>query len=70
MKLDVTPLLPASLSQAIIKLEDGTVWKQANADDRFHASVTESPPVRVIHGTFGYKMRVVGTGEFYVDPVR
>ena len=54
----------------VIKLEDGTVWKQANASDRFHASVTDHPPAAVMHGVFGYKMRVVGTGEFYVDPVR
>ena len=54
----------------IIKLEDGTTWKQANADDRYRAQVTDHPPVKVSHGTFGYKMRVVGTGEFYVDPVR
>ena len=53
----------------IIKLEDGTTWKQANADDRYRAQVTDHPPVKVSHGTFGYKMRVVGTGEFYVDPV-
>ena len=54
----------------IIKLEDGTTWKQANADDRLRATVTDHPPVKVMHSTFGYKMRVVGTGEFYVDPVR
>src|SRR2546428_5360667 len=54
----------------IIKLEDGTTWKQANADDRYRAQVTDHPPVKVSHGTFGYKMRVVGTGEFYVNPVR
>ena len=54
----------------VIKLEDGTVWKQANPGDRFHAQVTDSPPAAVMHGVFGYKMRVVGTGEFYVDPVR
>jgi hypothetical protein len=56
--------------RTIIKLEDGTTWKQANNDDHFRATVTNRPPVRVIHGPFGYKMRIVGTGEFYVDPVR
>jgi hypothetical protein len=56
--------------RTVIKLEDGTVWKQANADDRFHAQVTDHPPAAVMHGVFGYKMRVVGTPEFYVDPVR
>lgn len=54
----------------IIKLEDGTTWKQANADDRYRAQITDSPPAKVSRGPFGYKMRVVGTGEFYVDPVR
>ena len=28
----------------VIKLEDGTVWKQANAGDRFHAQITDHPP--------------------------
>jgi hypothetical protein len=55
--------------RTIIKLEDGSVWRQANADDRFRAQVTDRPPVKVTHTTFGYKMRIVGTGEFYVDPV-
>lgn len=54
----------------VIKLEDGTKWKQANVDDRYRARVTYHPPVKVWHGAFGYRMRVVGTGEFYVDPVR
>jgi hypothetical protein len=54
----------------IIKLEDGTTWKQANVDDHYRAQVTDRPPVKVWRGPFGYKMRVVGTGEFYVDPVR
>jgi hypothetical protein len=54
----------------IIKLEDGTTWKQANADDHYHAQVTNHPPVKVSHGTFGYKMHIVGVPEFYVDPVR
>lgn len=55
--------------RTIIKLEDGSVWRQANADDRYRAQVTDRPPVKVTHTTFGYKMRIVGTGEFYVDPV-
>ena len=56
--------------KSIIKLEDGTVWKQANQDDRYHAQVTNHPPARVSHSTFGYKMHIVGLPEFYVDPVR
>jgi len=54
----------------VIHLEDGTVWKQANADDRFRPSVTDHPGAVVTHGVFGYKMRIEGTPEFYVDPVR
>jgi hypothetical protein len=56
--------------RSIIRLEDGTVWKQANADDRFRPRVTDHPAAVVIHGIFGYKMQLEGTGEFYVDPVR
>jgi len=56
--------------KTVIRLEDGTVWKQANADDRFRPRVTDHPAAVVIHGIFGYKMRIEGTGEFYVDPVR
>ena len=56
--------------RTLIRLEDGTVWKQANADDRYRAKVTDHPAAAVIHGVFGYKMRIEGTQEFYVDPVR
>jgi hypothetical protein len=52
-----------------IRLEDGTVWKQANADDHFRATVTDHPAAVVLHSTFGYKMRIEGMPEFYVDPV-
>ena len=53
----------------IIRLEDGTVWKQVNADDRYRATITDRPAAVVLHTTFGYKMRIEGMGEFYVDPV-
>ena len=56
--------------RTIIRLEDGTAWKQANADDHFHARVTDHPGAAVVHTIFGYKMRIEGTPEFYVDPVR
>ena len=55
--------------RTVIRLEDGTVWKQANADDRYRPKVTDHPAAAVIHGVFGYKMRIEGTQEFYVDPV-
>ncbi|PYK26215.1 MAG: hypothetical protein DME59_08295 [Verrucomicrobia bacterium] len=54
----------------IIRLEDGTVWKQANADDRYRSKVTDHPAAVVIHGVFGYKMQLEGAQAFYVDPVR
>ena len=56
--------------RTLIHLEDGTVWKQANADDRYRPKVTDHPAAVVIHGIFGYKMQLEGTQEFYVDPVR
>jgi hypothetical protein len=56
--------------RTVIRLEDGTVWKQANAEDRHRPKVTDHPAAVVIHGIFGYKMQVEGTQEFYVDPVR
>jgi hypothetical protein len=55
---------------SIIKLEDGSTWKQVNPDDHFHAQVTNRPPARVSHSSFGFKMHIVGVPEFYVDPVR
>lgn len=54
---------------AIIRLEDGTVWKQTNPDDRYPATVKDRPTAVVMHTTFGYKMRIEGMPEFYVDPV-
>ena len=62
--------LPALTGRTIIRLEDGTVWKQANADDRYRPKNPDHPTAAVIHGTFGYKMQVEGMQPFYVDPVR
>ena len=53
----------------IIRLEDGTLWKQSNTDDHFRASITDHPAAVVLHTVFGYKMRIEGMPEFYVDPV-
>ena len=52
-----------------IRLEDGTVWKQASADDHYKATVTDHPAAVVLHTNFGYKMRIEGMPEFYVDPI-
>jgi hypothetical protein len=56
--------------RTVIELEDGTAWRQANADDHFRGSPVDHPGAAVIRGVFGYKMRVEGVPEFYVDPVR
>jgi hypothetical protein len=56
--------------KTIVRLEDGTVWKQANADDRFRPKNSDHPAAAVIHGVFGYKMQIEGMQPFYVDPVR
>ncbi len=56
--------------RTIIKLEDGTVWKQANIDDHYRAGVTDHPMAFVSRSPFGWKMRIEGTPEFYVNPVR
>src|SRR5438874_3476259 len=43
-----------------IRLEDGSVWKQANKDDRYRAPVTDHPAAVILHTPFGYKMRIEG----------
>ncbi len=54
----------------IIKLEDGTVWRQANKSDRYKGPGLESLGVAVTKaGLFGWKMRIQGTQEFYVDQI-
>jgi predicted ribosome quality control (RQC) complex YloA/Tae2 family protein len=54
---------------AVIRLEDGSVWKQVNPDERYPATIKDHPNTVVMHTTFGYKMRIEGMPEFYVDPV-
>ena len=53
----------------MIRLEDGSVWKQVNVDDHYRATITDHPAAVVLHTMFGYKMRIEGMPEFYVDPV-
>lgn len=56
----------------VIKLEDGTSWKQANHNDLYQsrAGNVDHLGVAVIKaGLFGWKMRIQGTQEFYVDQV-
>ena len=52
-----------------IRLEDGTVWKTVNPDEHYRATITDHPAAVVLHTMFGYKMRIEGMPEFYVDPV-
>ncbi|MDP9254778.1 MAG: hypothetical protein M3O66_07570, partial [Verrucomicrobiota bacterium] len=55
----------------IIKLEDGTMWKQATKSDRYKGPGLDHLGVAVFNaGLFGYKMRIQGTQEFYVDQVK
>ena len=55
---------------SIITLEDGTRWKQANPEDNFRSQVVDHPTAIVTRGAFGYKMRIAGLPDIYVDPVR
>jgi hypothetical protein len=55
---------------SIIKLEDGTVWKQAMSEDRYPAQVSDHPSAHVFHSAWGWKMRIAGLPDFYVDPIR
>ena len=54
----------------VIKLEDGTVWKQANPDEHWRAPGLDHPAATVSKTMFGRKMQIAGTPAFYVDPVR
>ena len=53
----------------VIRLEDGSIWRQSNRDDHYRSQVMDHPTAVVLHTTFGYKMRIEGMPEFYVDPV-
>src|SRR5213593_5071693 len=39
--------------RTLIKLEDGTVWKQANSDDHYGPSPIDHPGAEVVHTGFG-----------------
>lgn len=56
--------------RTLIRLEDGTVWKQADRDAIVRTAPLDHPDAVILHNTFGYKMRIEGVGnDFYVDPV-
>jgi hypothetical protein len=54
----------------VIKLEDGSLWKQANLDDHWGPSPIDHPGAAVVWAGLGYKMRIQGVPEFYVNPVK
>jgi hypothetical protein len=59
--------VPHLTGHSMIKLEDGTVWRQANAEDRYSSPAIDHPKAVVTRGVFGWKMRISGLPEFYVD---
>jgi len=61
--------VPHLTGHSIIKLEDGTVWKQANADDRYPSPNIDHPNAIVKRSAFGWKMQISGLPEFYVNQV-
>lgn len=61
---------PGLVGNTVIHLEDGTSWKQANKYDHYGASPVDHPGAAVVHTAMGYKMRIEGVPEFYVNPVR
>jgi hypothetical protein len=61
--------VPRLTGHTLIKLEDGTVWKQANPDDRYPSPLIDHPAAIVTRSAFGWKMRIAGLPEFYVDLV-
>ena len=66
----VAGTFPGLTGKTIIQLEDGTVWRQANKYDHFKGSPVDHPGAAVVHTVMGYKMRIEGVPEFYVNPVR
>ena len=54
----------------VIKLEDGTTWKQANLDDKAGPSPIDHPGAAVVWTGLGYRMRIQGVADFYVNPVK
>ena len=61
---------PGLTGGTVIHLEDGTAWRQANKYDHFKGSPVDHPGAAVVHTVMGYKMRIEGVPEFYVNPVR
>lgn len=53
--------------RSMIILEDGTKWRQANSEDRYRPQVKDHPAAAVLPTAFGWKMRIEGMPDFYVN---
>ncbi len=61
--------------RTVIRLANGTAWRQANPDDNYKGAgrpgeYVNLPAVVMKKGLFGYKMRIAGTPEFYVTKIQ
>jgi len=61
--------------RTVIRLANGTAWRQANPDDTYKGAgrpgeYVNLPAVVMKKGLFGYKMRIAGTPEFYVTKIQ
>jgi hypothetical protein len=65
----VNGMLGPLTGRSIVTLEDGTKWRQANSEDRYRPRITDHPPAAVLPTTFGWKMRIEGMPDFYVNLV-
>lgn len=62
------PNLTHLSGHSIITLEDGTKWKQATRDDHYPVPYPNATTT-VQRTSWGWKMRMAGVPEMYVDPV-
>ncbi len=61
--------------RTVIRLANGTAWRQANPEDNYKGAgrpgeYVNLPAVVMKKGLFGYKMRIAGTPEFYVTKIQ
>ena len=65
----VAGAVPHLTGRTVVKLEDGSMWRQANPDDHYAPPPIDHPTAVVTRTMFGWKMRISGLPEFYVDQV-
>ncbi|MEO7165715.1 MAG: hypothetical protein ABI016_01620, partial [Chthoniobacterales bacterium] len=53
----------------VIRLEDGTAWRVANKGEHYSGHA-DHPAVAIFKSIFGWKMRIGGIAEFYVEPTK